>query len=40
MKLASKKSVPKKSPFTAINRQELKQVKGGVIVIVADDTPA
>jgi len=29
MKLSSKKSAPKKSPFTAINKQDLKQVKGG-----------
>jgi len=31
MKLLSKKSAPKKSPFTAINKQELKQVKGGLV---------
>ncbi len=34
MKLASKKSAPKKSPFTAINKQGLQQVKGGALVIV------
>jgi len=29
MKLSSKKSAPKKSPFVTINKQELKEVKGG-----------
>jgi len=33
MKLLSKKSAPKKSPFTAINKQELKEVKGGRLTI-------
>jgi len=34
MKLASKKSVIKKSPFVAINKKELQQVKGGLLVVV------
>jgi len=29
MKLLSKKSAPKNSSFMAINKQELKQIKGG-----------
>jgi len=36
MKLLSKKSASKKSPFTAINKQELNQVKGGVGVLLLD----
>jgi len=34
MKLSSKKAAPKKSPFTAINKQELKEVKGGFIIFI------
>jgi len=30
MKLLAKKTAPKKTVFTAINKAELKQVKGGV----------
>jgi len=38
MKLSSRKSAPKKSPFKAINKQELKEVKGGIVVITIDDS--
>jgi len=34
MKLFSKKSAPKKTPFVAINKPELKQVKGGFIIFI------
>ncbi len=34
MKVASKKSAPKKSPFMAINKKGLQQIKGGALVIV------
>ncbi len=33
MKLSGKKSAPKKSPFMAINKQGLKEVKGGIVVV-------
>jgi len=38
MKLFVKKAVPKKAAFTVINKSELKQVKGGIIVL--EDFPS
>jgi len=34
MKLLSKKAATTKTPFAVINKQELKEVKGGAILIV------
>jgi len=39
MKLLSKKSAPKKNLFAAINKHELKEVKGGKIIVAIDDVP-
>jgi len=36
MKLFVKKAAPKKAAFTAINKTELKQIKGGVVVAAED----
>jgi len=36
MKLFVKKTATKKAEFTAINKAELKQVKGGFVIIAQD----